>query len=96
MCGTSKLVCLVDIRVCTELSGLAAHRSLEAILKDVEHHQATLYPPLHPAVHKSVMLDDMKCYTDYEPRSVREVSLKDRVVAGLAADEAATGNCPLV
>ncbi len=79
-----------------EVTSLAVHRSLEAILKDVEHHQATLYPPLHPAVHKSVMLDDMKCYTDYEPRSVREVSLKNRVVGGLASDEKEKGDHQLL
>jgi hypothetical protein len=74
-----------------EVSSLAIHRSMEAILKDVDHHLSTLYPPMHSAVHKSLMVDDMKCYTDYEPRSVREVSLKDRVVAGLAKEESDAG-----
>lgn len=74
-----------------EVSTLAGHRSVEAILKDVDHHLSTLYPPMHAAVHKSLMTDDMKCYTDYEPRAVREVSLKDRVVAGLAKEESETG-----
>ncbi len=72
-----------------EVAGLAAHRAVDAILKDVEHHLGTLYPPMHAAAHKSAIVDDMKCFTDYEPRSVREVSLKDRVVAGLAKDDAA-------
>jgi len=72
-----------------EVAGLAAHRAVDAILKDVEHHLGTLYPPMHAAVHKSAIVDDMKCFTDYEPRFVREVSLRDRVVAGLAKEDAA-------
>lgn len=69
-----------------EVAGLAALRSAEAVLKDVTRHLAALYPPLRPAVHKSAVVDDMKCYTDYEPRSVQEVSLRARVLSGLAAD----------
>lgn len=74
-----------------ELLSLASHRSVEAILKDVEHHQATLYPPMHPAIHKSTYVDDMKCYTDYEPKATEGISLKERAVAGLAAEESQKG-----
>lgn len=41
------------------------------------------------AAHKMDFLDGMHCLTDYEPRAVREVSLKDHVVAGLAKDDKA-------
>ena len=63
------------------------HRAPDAILKDVQHHLENNYAPAGEAVHKLDFLDGMKCLTDYEPRAVREVSLKSHVVAGLAKDE---------
>lgn len=74
-----------------EVISLASHRSADAILKDVEHHATTLYPPMHPPIHKSYLLDDMKCFTDYEPKAVTDISLKAKVVSGLAKEESEKG-----
>ena len=51
------------------------------------------YPLAAPnAIHPSPFLDDMQCFTDYEPRSLRNSSLKSQVIAGLAATEDAPGD----
>lgn len=61
-------------------------------LKSQEKHLNHYYPLLAPKpVHPSPFLDDMQCFTDYEPRSLRNSSLKGQVVAGLAATEDAPG-----
>ena len=70
----------------SELKALASHRVLDAIEKDVDHRLNKLLTPMGPALHKSKFPDDAKCYTDYEPRAVREASLKEKIVAGLEAD----------
>lgn len=77
----------------SELIQLASHRALDAIAKDVEKHLNHYYPShMSAPAHPSPFLDDMQCFTDYEPRSIRNSSLKDLVVQGLADNEDATGN----
>eukprot|EP00598_Pedospumella_elongata_P005182 CAMPEP_0184974064 /NCGR_PEP_ID=MMETSP1098-20130426/5635_1 /TAXON_ID=89044 /ORGANISM="Spumella elongata, Strain CCAP 955/1" /LENGTH=444 /DNA_ID=CAMNT_0027496585 /DNA_START=51 /DNA_END=1382 /DNA_ORIENTATION=+ len=70
-----------------ELKALLSHRVLIAVEKDVNHRLDKLLTPMGPAKHKSDFPDEAQCYTDYEPRPVREASLKARVVSGLAADD---------
>lgn len=67
------------------------HRAADAIQKDIAHHLENNYAPLGPAVHKMDFLDDMKCYTNYQPRAQQEVSLKDRVLSGLVKDDDENG-----
>lgn len=75
-----------------ELVGLVGHKSVDTVLKDVTRHLDALYPVVPEAVHKTgLAVDDMKCYTDYEPRFVQEVSLKDRVLEGLEANHSLPG-----
>lgn len=74
-----------------ELLQLLSHnRPLDGIVKDVQHHLDHSYKDISTfkVVHPSMILDNMKCLTDYEPRSIREVSLKDRVISGLVAPDA--------
>jgi hypothetical protein len=71
---------LADLR--TQLS----HRVFDAVEKDVDHRLTKLHAPLPPARHATDFPDDAKCYTDYEPRPVREASLKGRVISGLASE----------
>lgn len=46
--------------------------------------------PLPARIHKSPVAENVKCYSDYEPRGIREASLKSAVVSGLAASATAT------
>jgi hypothetical protein len=68
----------------SELKVLLSHRVVEAIEKDLDHRLGKLQTPAIPAArHSSVFPDDAKCLTDYEPRPIREASLKGKVVEGL-------------
>jgi hypothetical protein len=73
-----------------ELQELARHRALDAILHDVERHLTDNYPPMPAAMEISPFVDDSVCYTNYEPRSIRENSLKDQVIGGLVEVDAKT------
>lgn len=68
-----------------ELRDLVATTSLPAIAVDVEHKLDAFYAPsLPPALFKrSPFIDNMTCFTDYEPRTQRESSLKAHVRSGL-------------
>ena len=68
----------------TDLKSQLTLRALEAVGKDIDHRAAKFDVPMGPAKHKSPFPDDAKCYTDYEPRPVREASLKSKVIGGLA------------
>ena len=70
----------------SDLKGLLAHRVLDAVEKDVDHRLDKLLTPMGPARHKSDFPDSAQCYTDYEPRPVREASLKGKVISGLEAE----------
>lgn len=74
-----------------ELHNVVGHRALDAVLKDVSHHLTTNYPPMPPAMSVGPFIDNTTCFTDYEPRSMRESSLKSRVVQGLTEDGAGEG-----
>ena len=80
----------------TELTKLASHRVLDAIAKDVEKHLNHYYPRLSAPVHSFPFLDDMQCFTDYEPRSMRNSSLKNQIVQGLADKETDPGMTVLI
>jgi hypothetical protein len=69
-----------------ELLTLATHRPIDGMIKDVQKHISSFHRALPPPIHPSPMVDDMQCFSDYEPRSVAEASLKSLVVSGLAAD----------
>jgi len=69
-----------------DLRNQSSHRVMEAMEKDVDHRLNKLITPMGPARHKSEFPDGANCYTDYEPRPVREASLKDRVVEGLGTN----------
>ena len=69
-----------------DLKTLLSHRAMHAVQLDVQHRGAKFDVPISAAKHKSAFPDDAKCYTDYEPRPVREASLKSKVVSGLAVD----------
>jgi len=51
------------------------------------------YSAVHGAlperIHSSPVAEDVKCYSDYEPRGIREASLKAAVLSGLASSAAA-------
>jgi hypothetical protein len=67
-------------------------RPIEAFLKDIHHHLDHNYKPMSPkAAFDTPFVDNITCFTDYEPRVVREVSLKSQVISGLAADENSPG-----
>lgn len=79
------------------LSNIAHNRAIDGMMKDLHHHiehnskDISTYRTMNP----SVLPDNMKCLTDYEPRSIRDVSLKSNVLAGLVADtkdETSPGN----
>ena len=69
-----------------DIKAQLSHRVLDAVTKDVEHRLSKLHAPLGPARHASDFPDNAKCYTDYEPRPVREASLKDHVISGLTSE----------
>lgn len=70
---------------------LWSKRALDAFLKDIRHHIFHNYKPLDPKPHFSTpFIDNTTCYTDYEPRSVRSVSLKKLVLSGLAPSHLGT------
>ena len=50
-----------------------------------------VHTPLPEPIHKFPVADDVKCYSDYEPRGIREASLKSAVISGLAGDSAGAG-----
>lgn len=74
-----------------ELHDLASHRQLDAIKQDVDHHLAAMHPAMPAPLSAFAFPDNAVCYTDYEPRSVREVSLRDKAVEGLIKDDAPAG-----
>lgn len=74
-----------------DLKGLLSHRVVDAIEKDVDHRLGKLLTPMGPPRHRTDFPDDAKCYTDYEPRPVREASLKAKVISGLATETNAVG-----
>ena len=74
-----------------DIKAQLSHRVLDAVTKDVEHRLSKLHAPLGPARHASDFPDNAKCYTDYEPRPVREASLKDHVISGLTSESKPTG-----
>jgi hypothetical protein len=69
-----------------DLKTQLGHRVYDAVEKDVDHRLSKLHAPLVPPRHQTDFPDDAKCYTDYEPRPVREASLKQRVIGGLASE----------
>jgi len=65
-----------------------SHRQLDAMYKDIETHLHKLtHVKLEPARHSTIFPDKAKCYTDYEPRPLRDSSLKSKVLKGLAPSE---------
>eukprot|EP01039_Chlorochromonas_danica_P002031 gene2031-2214_t len=75
-----------------DLHRLASNRALDAIIKDVNHHLAPFHSsslPL-PLNHQNFP-DNTTCYTNYEPRAIREASLKGKVLNGLVEEEHQTG-----
>jgi hypothetical protein len=71
-----------------DLSALLTHRALDAVMQDVDAHLKTIYDvPLGEPIQKTIFVDEMKCYNDYEPRAVREASLKDIAIAGVVPNE---------
>ena len=50
-----------------------------------------VHTPLPEPIPKSPVADDVKCYSDYEPRGIREASLKAAVISGLARDGPGAG-----
>eukprot|EP00428_Durinskia_dybowskii_P085305 CAMPEP_0170431214 /NCGR_PEP_ID=MMETSP0117_2-20130122/41279_1 /TAXON_ID=400756 /ORGANISM="Durinskia baltica, Strain CSIRO CS-38" /LENGTH=599 /DNA_ID=CAMNT_0010690749 /DNA_START=31 /DNA_END=1830 /DNA_ORIENTATION=- len=74
-----------------DIKAQLSHRVLDAVTKDVEHRLSKLHAPLGPAHAASIFPDNAKCYTDYEPRFVREASLKDHVISGLASESKPEG-----
>ena len=70
----------------SELKTQLSHRVIDAVEKDVDHRLSKLITPMGPPRHKTDFPDDAKCYTDYDPRPVREASLKSRVISGLASE----------
>jgi len=72
-----------------ELKALLSHRVLDAVEKDVVHRLNKLVAPMGPARHPSEFPDEAQCFTDYEPRPVREASLKAKVLSGLEVEAAA-------
>ena len=71
---------------------LWSKRALSALHKDVQHHLDHNYKPMsEKAASVTPFVDNVTCYTDYEPRAVREASLKDMVISGLAADKSSPG-----
>jgi hypothetical protein len=83
------LVCLKE--AIDELISLGTHRPLEGMLKDVMKHIASFHRSLPKPIHSTVLVDNMQCHSDYEPRYVREASLKKIVVQGLASDSSSNG-----
>lgn len=77
---------LIYSEALTDLKAQLSHRVLDAVEKDVEHRLTKLHAPLPPRRLNSDFPDDAKCYTDYEPRSIREASLKGKVISGLASE----------
>jgi len=74
-----------------------SHRQLDAMYKDIETHLHKLtHVKLEPARHSTIFPDKAKCYTDYEPRPLRDSSLKSKVLKGLAPSEKDKGElkCP--
>lgn len=71
----------------SDLIQLASHRELDAIVKDAARHINAFHRPLSVPIHPSVFPDNVDCFSDYEPRSFRESSLKSRVISGLTSDE---------
>jgi hypothetical protein len=71
-----------------ELIKLASHRAIDAISKDIDKHLNHYYPKgkLPAPAHLSPFSDDMQCFTDYEPRSMRNSTLINQVVSGLSSD----------
>lgn len=66
----------------------ASHRQLDALYKDIEtHHHKLTHVKLEPARHHTIFPDKAKCYTDYEPRPLRDSSLKSKVLKGLALSD---------
>ncbi len=68
----------------TELSSLLSHRSIEAVHKDINHHIANSHVKMGAEQQmKTPFVDDMNCYTDYEPHSMSNISLKALVLTPL-------------
>ena len=76
------LLCLKDAIV--ELSNMLKHRPLDQVVKEVSRHIIVHHRPVTNPIHKSRVIDNMKCFSDYEPRTIREASLTGRVISGLA------------
>jgi hypothetical protein len=79
----------------TELSAVLSHRSIEAVSKDIDHHTSASQLKMSPAHFKTPFVDDMSCYTDYEPRSMTNVSLRKVAISPVSehGDKAAKGKC---
>jgi hypothetical protein len=70
-----------------ELLSLATHRPLAGIVNDVARRIGSVHrDPVGAPLHASPVADGMQCFSDYEPRSVAEASLKKLVISGLAPD----------
>ena len=76
------LLCLKDAIV--ELSHMIKQRPLDQVAKEVSRHVISHHRPVTSVIHKTRVVDNMKCFSDYEPRYLRESSLRQRVLAGLA------------
>ena len=79
---------LIWIDAIKDLQSMVSHRNLDAIQKDIDHHLEKLYEqPIKDPQHKTPFPDSPQCFSDYEPRPVREASLKKVVMRGLADPE---------
>eukprot|EP00601_Ochromonadales_sp_CCMP2298_P021469 CAMPEP_0173311706 /NCGR_PEP_ID=MMETSP1143-20121109/23688_1 /TAXON_ID=483371 /ORGANISM="non described non described, Strain CCMP2298" /LENGTH=435 /DNA_ID=CAMNT_0014253745 /DNA_START=123 /DNA_END=1430 /DNA_ORIENTATION=+ len=74
----------------SDLRNQTSHRVVGAVQKDVVSRLGRLQAPRGKAQHKSDFPDDATCYTDYEPRPVREASLLSTVISGLASNTSNT------
>jgi len=78
----------------TIIDSLSKHHNLDVFLKHISNHLEKLgHVKLETPIHESIFPDNAKCYTDYEPRMVRESSLKSKVIHGLiSADQEANAD----
>lgn len=70
----------------SKLSTILLTRSVEAAHHDVLNKLNSFYHPLTEADIPSPFQDNTTCYTDYEPREIRESSLKKIVISGLKSE----------
>ena len=67
---------------------MVSHRQLDAIQKDIDLHIDKLHEPVNPPKYPHVPFPDRaRCFTDYEPRMVRDASLRSLAIQGVAAGQ---------